>query len=59
MKKNCPDCKNEMIEGHLDSALWREGDYITSIELGKREVNKIKAFKCTNCGKLELFAEKS
>jgi len=51
----CPKCSGEMEKGYLDGAwVWRKGENYFQIGRGKR----IWAYRCKNCGYVELYVEK-
>jgi hypothetical protein len=53
--KKCPKCDGEMEAGYLHNApYWRRGRSI----LGLGWDGRVFAYKCKNCGYVELYFEK-
>ncbi len=53
--KQCPKCGGEMDIGYLwDAPYWRCGKSLLRLGFGTR----VFAYRCKNCGYIELYAEK-
>jgi len=53
--KKCPKCGGEMEMGYLrDAPYWRRGKNLLQLGFGPR----VFAYRCKNCGYIELYAEK-
>ena len=53
--KTCPKCSGVMEIGYLrDAPWWRRGKKMLKVGFGPR----VFAYKCKNCGYMELYAEK-
>ena len=51
--RKCPKCSGEMEIGHLrDAPYWRRGTRMLKFGFGPR----VFAYKCKNCGYIELYA---
>ncbi len=52
--KTCPKCSGIMKIGYLNNFRWIEGISLWKMTVGSR----VYAFKCENCGYLELYVKK-
>jgi len=52
--KKCPKCGGEMEAGYLrDAPYWRRGKSLLQLGFGPR----VFAYRCKNCGYIELYTE--
>lgn len=57
---NCPNCKVEMEEGFTNGIVWQKARIWGTVGLAKlfnKSTKRVIAWKCSMCGKIELYSE--